>query len=128
MGQNILMITTELYPFVQTGGLGDAVRSLSSAIREEGNDVRIFMPHYSGFISEFHGRGQALKKPLEIPVGDSIESARVIRYESDDGLIVYLLESEKYYGGSGIYGVYNNPTTRQAARKFVLLCRGACTR
>lgn len=42
----VLFATTELYPFVKTGGLGDVCAALPQALLNIGVDVRLIMPAY----------------------------------------------------------------------------------
>lgn len=44
--QTILYASSEVYPFMKTGGLADVAQSLPAAIRSMGADVRIIMPNY----------------------------------------------------------------------------------
>ena len=43
----VLFVTSELYPLVKTGGLGDVSAGLPAALRARGVDVRILIPGYS---------------------------------------------------------------------------------
>jgi len=61
----ILFVTSEAYPLVKTGGLGDVAGSLPAALKTLRNDVRVIMPAYRdamrkaeklGFVS-FHMEG-----------------------------------------------------------------------
>lgn len=45
----VLFVAAEAAPFAKTGGLGDVVGSLPKALRDEGIDARVLIPHY-GFI------------------------------------------------------------------------------
>ena len=42
----ILYASSEVYPFMKTGGLADVAQSLPTAIRSIGADIRIIMPNY----------------------------------------------------------------------------------
>lgn len=44
----ICFAASECFPYVKTGGLGDVAGTLPKALAESGNDVRIFLPLYSG--------------------------------------------------------------------------------
>jgi len=42
------MISSEAMPFASTGGLADAVTSLSSALIDNGHNVKVLLPRYYG--------------------------------------------------------------------------------
>ena len=42
----ILFVTSEVEPFVKTGGLADVSGSLPQALRKQGHDVRVVLPEY----------------------------------------------------------------------------------
>ena len=43
---NIVHAASELFPFMKTGGLADAVGGLTHALAEAGHDVAVFLPGY----------------------------------------------------------------------------------
>ena len=44
----ILVVAGEMTPYAKTGGLGDVVGALSSALRERGHEVTCCLPFYRG--------------------------------------------------------------------------------
>ena len=44
----ICFAASECFPYVKTGGLGDVAGSLPKALAEEGSEVKVFLPLYSG--------------------------------------------------------------------------------
>ena len=43
---NVLFASSEVWPLVKTGGLGDVAYSLPKALQETGQDVKIILPAY----------------------------------------------------------------------------------
>ncbi|MDM8569676.1 glycogen/starch synthase, partial [Thiotrichales bacterium HSG1] len=46
----VLFVTSEAYPLIKTGGLGDVCYSLPNALRQLNVDVRLLLPGYSTVI------------------------------------------------------------------------------
>ena len=44
----IVHVASELFPYVKTGGLADAVASLANMLAESGHEVSVFIPGYRG--------------------------------------------------------------------------------
>src|SRR6476646_3065401 len=42
----ILLLASEVSPFVKTGGIADVVSDLARALKRLGHDVRVALPHY----------------------------------------------------------------------------------
>ena len=49
---NLLFATSELFPLIKTGGLGDVAHSLPNALAELGVDVRVVLPAFRPVIQE----------------------------------------------------------------------------
>lgn len=48
----VLVVAAELAPYAKTGGLGDMVAALASALGDLGLDVTVLMPGYPGLVSQ----------------------------------------------------------------------------
>lgn len=48
----ILYISSEAFPLIKTGGLGDVAGSLPSALRKQSQDVRLLLPAYPEVLSK----------------------------------------------------------------------------
>ena len=49
----ILFATSEMAPWVKTGGLGDVAAALPAALRRAGHDIRVLMPYYPALAAAF---------------------------------------------------------------------------
>jgi len=78
----ILMCTSEAVPFAKTGGLADAVSSLSLALAELGHEVKIVMPRYYGINRD---KLKKLDGALGVPMAGGEEWSAVYTTELPEG-------------------------------------------
>ena len=84
------------------GGLGDVAASLPRALRRRGCRVTILLPFYGSIETE----GLQLERSrleLSVPVDGRERRAQVWRHRFH-GIPTYLLASEDYFSGRGVYG------------------------
>ena len=48
----VLLVASEVAPFIKSGGLGDVIGSLPKALRAKGVDVRVVIPRYLSIKNE----------------------------------------------------------------------------
>jgi starch synthase len=94
----VLFATSELAPWVKTGGLGDVAGALPAALRALGVDVRVLVPAYPALLKHFpdaediarpHGLGGLLPTP-------TLKEARSL-----DGTPLLLLDYPPYFNRPG---------------------------
>ena len=130
----ILMCTSEAVPYAKTGGLADAVSSLSLALAAMGNEVKIIMPRYCGInrdkLKKIEG---ALGVPM--PGGEewSAVYATTLPESPKKSVKVYFIDHEGFFGRDGIYGNHSEPDFLDNPRRFSFfsrscfqLCRKLC--
>ncbi|MCB0713506.1 MAG: glycogen synthase GlgA [Ignavibacteriae bacterium] len=111
--KSILFVTSEVTPFIKTGGLADVSAALPLALVELGHDVRIIAPKY-GNISERRNRIHEIKRLKDIPIIVSgketmatVKSSQVVNSKSK--VQVYLVTNDDYL--EPYKGAYVNPKT-----------------
>lgn len=98
----ILMAASEAAPFAKTGGLGDVVGSLPSALTNLGAEVRIIMPKYGTIRKEL--RESIIHKSfIYVSLGwrnlyCGIEEAKY------NGITYYFIDNEFYFNRNALYG------------------------
>ena len=103
----IAILASEGAPYIKSGGLGDVMEALPSALtRIEGNEVILILPYYNKikynpkWEVEFVGECQ-------VQLGWRKQYAGVMRLKGrTDGVQVYFVDNEYYFGGrdAAIYG------------------------
>ena len=129
--KSILYVTSEVTPFIKTGGLADISSAFPLALVEQGHDVRIITPKY-GNISERRNRIHEIKRLKDIPIIVSgketmatVKSSQVINTKSK--VQVYLVTNEDYL--EPYKGAYTNPKTGKPfpnnAERFIFFQKAA---
>ncbi|MGG6311104.1 glycogen synthase GlgA [Paenibacillus macerans] len=103
---NILFTAAEAAPFIKTGGLADVIGALPKALIDAGHDVRIMLPKYREIPSVYTERLERIGD-LEVPVGWRQKYGGVA-YMNWEGIPVYMLDNEDYFGREGVYGHWDD--------------------
>ncbi len=113
---NVLFVTSELFPYVKTGGLGDVMAALPRAMRALGADVRVLLPAYPALREAVDLQGEAAAFPELMGGGP----ARILRADAP-GLPLYLLDQPTFFDRPG--NPYGHPG--DLARRFAALAWAA---
>jgi starch synthase len=103
-GMKILLAGSELSPLVRTGGLGDALEGLPSALARRGHDVSVVLPCYRGLREDPRLAARSTGVHLGIQAGRKRLEAEVLVGESPSGVQVFLVRRDEAFDRSGIYG------------------------
>jgi starch synthase len=99
---NILIVASEMVPFIKAGGLGDIVGALSLELKKMGHDVRVVIPKYSSINYHDHRISTALPA-MGVWMGGVCEWCSVQRIITDFSVPVYLIEHNFFFNRQGIY-------------------------
>ncbi|MEQ9058519.1 MAG: glycogen synthase GlgA [Gammaproteobacteria bacterium] len=117
----VLLATAELYPLVKTGGLGDAVGALATALGACGVDVRVVLPCYAE-VHDWLGHHTHTRARRLTPAVDVIE-ARL-----DDGTTLCLVRDDALYArAGGPYTDADGVPWHDNAHRFATFCRAVTT-
>jgi starch synthase len=125
----ILFATSEVVPFIKTGGLADVSSALTQKLQEMGHFVRIIVPKY-GAIDErkFKIHEVVRLKDIKINIGEkevifSLRSSFLIGPKTR--VQIYFLDNPQYYGSR--HSLYSDPITGEDYpdndERFILLAR-----
>jgi starch synthase len=95
------MLTPELAPLAQTGGLGDMVASLSKALVRQGHSIHIFLPYY-GLIPHSPAM-QPHPDPVPVYLAPGRTEFCRIWTTPLHGTRVHLIEHNHFFGANEIY-------------------------
>lgn len=115
----ILFVCPEVAPYVKVGGLADVGWALPRALKNIGNDIKVFTPKF-GYIDEKLYTFEMVLEGLKVPFEDGEIICNVKKGVLPDNLEVYLLENQEYYElRANVYGYADD------ARRFALLSKAA---
>ena len=117
---NVLFATSEVAPFVKTGGLGDVAGALPKNIKKFDVDIRVIMPLYSFISNEYK---MNLKKECEFYVPLSWRQQYCAIYSLNyDNIIYYFVDNEYYFKKDYPYGYFDDGERMGYFSKAILEC------
>jgi starch synthase len=116
----ILFAASEAVPFIKTGGLGEVVGALASALKTAGHDVRLVLPHYRGLKRDIPSL-TLLPLELKIPIGAGEIPMGVYEAVLAPRLKAYLVDSPAHFDREGIYGEPGGREFPDNDLRFILL-------
>ena len=94
----VLFATSEIAPWVKTGGLGDVAGALPQALRQAGCDVRVLVPYYPAL----HAAFPAAKHVAHLSnLGGQLPVADLLEATSPDGLPLWLVDCPALFDRPG---------------------------
>ena len=100
----IVHVASELFPYMKTGGLADAVGALTVALADQGHDVAVFVPGYRAALEHKDAAGAERKLRLKIEMADQFLSGDVRVFSPRNNLKVYLICREEFFDRRAAYG------------------------
>ena len=119
----IVHATSEFYPYVKTGGLADAVASLTGTLAESGHEVSVFLPGYRAVLEHKDAALAERKLRLKIEMGDQFLSGDVRVFSPRKNLQVYLVCRDEFFDRRNPYGTGERDYEDNADR-FIFFCKG----
>lgn len=112
----ILLLASEVSPFVKTGGIADMVSELARALKRLGHDVRVALPHYR--VIQTNGAARVLD-PFPVHLDGLSENVSVFEGKLPDDVPVYFIDNPRLFDREDIY---MHPDD---AERFLLFSRAA---
>ena len=125
----ILFVTSEVVPFIKTGGLADVSSALPQKLQELGHQVRIVVPKYGAIDERKYKIHEVVRlKDLTTQIGDkevtfSLRSSFLVGAKAR--VQIYFLDNDEYFGSRP--SLYSNPLTGKNFddndERFILLAK-----
>lgn len=118
----IVHVASEMFPYMKTGGLADAVGALAIALAERGHQVSAFMPGYRNSLEHKEAAGAERTLRLKVELGNDYLSGEVRVFSPRPNLQVHLICREEFYDRRGAYGNGERDYEDNADR-FIFFCK-----
>lgn len=98
----VLFAASECIPFIKTGGLADVIGTLSTALKQDGLDVRVMLPKYRDIAPEW-------KEQMQHQVSFYVNLGWRRQYCGietlvHEGVTYYFIDNEFYFARESVYG------------------------
>ncbi|MFV0519664.1 MAG: glycogen synthase [Lachnospirales bacterium] len=102
----ILLLASEMTPFVSSGGLGEVIGSLPKSLGKNNIDVRVIIPKYKE-IKETHLKDLNFVLNTSITLNNERKELSVFSKKYDD-YTVYFIENHQYFSRDSLYAYYDD--------------------
>ena len=82
----IVHAASEMFPYLKTGGLADAVAALTGALADRGHELAVFIPGYRSVLDGPHVAGAKASHKLKVEMGDTFLAGDVFTLNPRPGL------------------------------------------
>jgi len=119
----IVHVTSELFPYIKTGGLADAVGALSSALADKGHEVSVFLPGYRVVREHLDAAKAERRHELKIEMGGEYLAGEVRCFSPKPGLTVYLVCRDEFFDRRFPYGTVERGDYEDNAQRFIFFAK-----
>lgn len=119
----IVHVASEMFPYVKTGGLADAVGSLARTLAEAGHQVVAFLPGYRAVLEHPQVAGARRVQGLRIEMGESFMSGEVLTFNAAPNLRVYLICRDEFFDRRNPYGT-GERDYEDNHQRYLFFCKG----
>jgi starch synthase len=100
----IVHAASELFPFIKTGGLADAVGALTRSLAASGHEIAVFLPGYRAVLDHPEIAGAERIHTLGIEMEDQFYSGEVLSKKLGEHLTLYLICRDEFFDRRSPYG------------------------
>ena len=118
----VLFVSSEVSPFIHTGGLGEVSYAFPVALSKKGVDIRVILPLYKEIPQEYKNEMKYIGNTY-VNLAWRCQYAGVFELKRDN-VIYYFVDNEFYFKRDGIYGHFDDGERFAFFSKAVLeLCQ-----
>ena len=118
----IVHVASELFPYMKTGGLADAVAALCASLADNGHEVSAFIPGYRAAVEHKDAIGAERKLRFKVELANDFLSGDVRVFTPRKNLKVYLICREEFFDRRSPYGNGERDYEDNADR-FIFFCK-----
>jgi len=118
----IIHAASELFPYVKTGGLADAIGSLAATLAEKGHEVCVFVPGYRSALEHRDLARAQQRLGVRVEMGDRVYAGDVHVLPVSRGLTVYFIGREEFFDRRHPYGTGERDYDDNDAR-YIFFCK-----
>lgn len=119
----IVHVASEMYPYVKTGGLADAVGSLAGTLADAGHEVSVVIPGYRAVLEHPDAAKAERLQRLRVEMGDVFMSGDIRSFSPRERLTVYLVCREEFFDRRNPYG-NGERDYEDNHHRFIFFCKG----
>ncbi|MBI5049566.1 MAG: glycogen/starch synthase, partial [Nitrospirae bacterium] len=94
----ILITSSEVVPFIKTGGLADVAGALADEYKKMGVDAAVLLPLYRKIKKNAKAFGiKPTGKDITVPLGNNMEKGMLWEGKTNEGAMAYFIENDKFY-------------------------------
>ncbi|MDP3073945.1 MAG: glycogen synthase GlgA [Opitutaceae bacterium] len=118
----IVHVASELFPYMKTGGLADAVGALSAALADDGHEVSVFLPGYRAACEHGDAAAAARRLRFKVELAGDFLAGDVRAFSPRKNLTVYLICREEFFDRRAPYGNGERDYDDNSDR-FIFFCK-----
>jgi len=119
----IVHVASELFPYIKTGGLADAVGALGAALADKGHEVAVFLPGYRAVLAHLDAAKAERRHGLKIEMGEEWLSGEVRCFSPRPGLTIYLVCRDEFFDRRFPYGTTERGDYEDNAQRFIFFAK-----
>jgi starch synthase len=93
----VVFVAAEMHPLAKVGGLADVIGSLPKALRQQGVDARVLMPHYKMADAALETPAKELLKPFPVQMNEHWVQIATYHEAIVDGVPVGLIGTDRWF-------------------------------